>query len=251
MDSIFGYIERITFQNTENGYTIAQLKGTQRSELMCIVGFMPTVTPGVTVRCFGGWKQHLVHGRQFMVSEYRIEAPADIAGIKKYLGSGLIKGIGPTYAARIVEQFDVDTLTIIDQSPERLKEVKGLGKKRLEQIKECWSQQKSIREVMIFLQTYGVSPTYAQKIYKSYGSQSIQKVKENPYCLARDIFGIGFKTADAVAKKIGIAQDAPQRIDSGIEYVLSELSSDGHVCFPIGEFSSGAEQILEVAKGSD
>lgn len=247
LDNIVGYIERITFQNPENGYTIAQLKA-KGSELICIVGFMPTVTPGVTVRCFGNWKQHLVHGRQFMVSECRIEAPADVAGIKKYLGSGLIKGIGPVYAERIVEQFGEDTLTIIDQSPDRLKEVKGLGKKRLDQIKDCWSEQKSIREVMIFLQTYGVSPTYAQKIYKSYGAQSIHKVKENPYNLARDIFGIGFKTADTVAKKIGIAQDAPQRIDSGIEYVLSELSSEGHVCFPIQEFGLAAEQILEVGK---
>ena len=245
-DNIFGYIERITFQNPENGYTIAQLKQPKVSDLTCIVGVMPSIRPGETVRCLGSWKQHLVHGRQFMVTECRIEAPADIMGIKKYLGSGLIKGIGPTYAARIVEHFDVETLNIIDQFPERLNEVKGLGEKKLERIKACWIEQKSIREVMIFLQNYGVSPTYAQKIFKCYGEQSIKKVKENPFHLARDIFGVGFKKADTIAQKLGIGKDSPQRIDAGIEYVLSELSSDGHVCYPIQEFVLEAGKVLEV-----
>lgn len=248
LESICGYIERITFQNPENGYTIAQLKQPKHSDLTCIVGIMPALQPGETVRCFGSWKLHLVHGRQFMVSECRIEAPADVMGIKKYLGSGLIKGIGPIYAERIVQKFDVETLTIIDQFPERLSEVKGLGGKKLESIKACWAEQRSIREVMIFLQTYGVSPTYAQKIFKFYGENSIQKVKENPFHLARDIFGIGFKKADTIAQRLGITLNAPQRVDAGIEYVLSELSQDGHVCYPIQDFALEAEKILEVDK---
>lgn len=246
METIVGYIERITFQNMENGYTVAHLKIKSFKELVCIVGTMPTILPGVTVRCKGTWKQHLVHGRQFIVSEYQIEAPADLIGITKYLGSGLIKGIGPKYATRIVEKFGIDTLNIIDQSAESLLEIPGLGEKRVQKIKSCWIEQKSIRDVMIFLQSNGVSPSYAQKIFKNYGAQSIVKVKQNPYLLAREITGIGFKIADAIAKKMGIAHDSSQRIEAGIEYVLSELSNEGHVCFPLDAFLIEAGKKLEV-----
>ncbi len=246
-EQICGHIERITFHNSENGYTVAQLKQPRHTELTCIVGCMPGIQPGETVRCFGEWKTHLIHGRQFEVTFHQIEAPADIIGIKKYLGSGLIKGIGPKYASRIVEKFGVDTLHIIDQSPEKLLDIPGLGAKRIEKIKGCWSEQRSIREVMVFLQTYGVSPAFAQKIFKAYGNQSIAKVKENPFHLARDIFGIGFKTADTIASKMGIAKDSDQRIDAGIEYVLSQLSNDGHVCYPVTDFLKEAEKYLEAS----
>ena len=148
MEQIHGYIERITFQNPENGYTVAQLQIPGRREPVCIVGTFPNVRPGETVRCVGEWKRHLVHGQQFTVEECYIEAPADIVGIKKYLGSGLIKGVGPTYAKRIVEKFGVETLHIIDEAPHRLLDVQGLGAKKLETIKSCWNEQKSIREVM-------------------------------------------------------------------------------------------------------
>jgi len=242
---IFGYIERITFQNGENGYTVLQLKQPKIADLACVVGVMPDIKPGETIRCSGAWKQHLVYGRQFEVAHYRVEAPADIVGIKKYLGSGLIKGIGPVYAGRIVEKFGVDTLNIIDKDPDKLLEISGLGGKRLDKIKECWTDQKSIREVMVFLQTYSVSPAYAQKIFKSYGDKSISKVKENPFYLARDIFGIGFKTADTIAQKMGIDKSSEMRIDAGIEYVLSELSSDGHTCYPVEGFVEEAKAMLE------
>lgn len=245
MEQISGYIERITYQNPENGYTVAQLQQPRRSELTCIVGSMPALQPGETVCCIGKWKRHLIHGQQFEVSEVRVEAPADLNGIEKYLSSGLIKGIGGVYAGRIVEKFGLDTLNIIDQNPERLSEISGLGKKRINKIKACWADQKSIREVMIFLQSNGISPTYAQKIYKAYGNKSIKRVKENPYTLARDIFGIGFKMADKIAAQMGIAKDSPQRVDSGIQYVLSELSSDGNVCFPVVLFLEEAAKILE------
>lgn len=245
MEQICGYIERLTFHNTENGYTVAQLKQAKRSELICIVGIMPGIQPGETVRCFGEWKNHLVHGRQFEIANFRVEAPADLVGIRKYLGSGLIKGIGPKYAGRIVDRFGVDTLNIIESSPEQLLNIPGLGAKRIDKIKACWLEQKSIREVMVFLQTYGVSPSFAQKIFKTYGDQSIVKVKENPYALARDIFGIGFKTADTLAQKMGVGSGSPQRLDAGIEYVLSELSSDGHVCFPADELVPAVEKTLE------
>lgn len=246
MENICGYIERLTFHNSENGYTVAQLQSPNQKELICIVGILPGIQPGETVRCFGHWKNHLIHGRQFEVAHFRVEAPADILGIRKYLGSGLIKGIGQKYAGRIVDRFGIDTLTIIETTPEKLSEIAGLGPKRIEKIKACWQDQRSIRDVMVFLQSYEVSPTFAQKIFKAYGNQSITKVKENPYSLARDIFGIGFKTADTLAQKMGIARDSSQRLHAGIEYVLSQLASDGHVCYPVDQFLLEAEKCLEV-----
>lgn len=245
---LIGYIERITFQNPESGYTVAQLQAPKNTELTCIVGIMPALQPGETIRCWGEWKRHLIHGQQFEVKRYQVEAPADILGITKYLGSGLIKGIGPKYAARIVEKFGVETLNVIDQSPQQLLEIQGLGAKRLEMIRTCWSEQKSIRDVMIFLQTHGVTPTYAQKIFKVYGAQSIDKVKANPFQLARDIFGIGFKTADVIAQKLGFDASSDMRADAGIEYVLTELASDGHVCYPVEDFIEEARSILEIDK---
>lgn len=246
MDELLGYIERITFQNPENGYTIAQLKESGRLDLNCIVGTMPSLQPGETVRCKGQWKNHLVYGRQFVVEKHQTESPADVVGIKKYLSSGLIKGIGPKYAGRIVEKFGTDTLNIIDQHPERLSEIEGLGKKRSDTIISCWSEQKSIRNVMVFLQSHGVSPAYAQKIYKVYGDQSVKKVQENPFRLAKDINGIGFKKADAIAQNLGIPNDAPGRIDAGIEHILSEQSEDGHVCFPKEELIKLSQDALQV-----
>jgi exodeoxyribonuclease V alpha subunit len=246
MEQIFGYIERITFQNAENGFTVAQLMQKGKSQSTCVVGFLPGVQPGEFIRCKGTWKNHLVHGRQFEVTEFQVEKPADVVGIQKYLGSGLIKGIGSAYASRLVEKFGAETLNIIEFSPERLSEVRGFGKKRIDTIIHCWNDQRSIRDVMVFLQSVGVSPGFAQKIFKNYGTHSIAKLKENPYTLAKDIHGIGFKTADGLAQKLGMAKDAPQRIDSGIEYVLSELSTEGHVCYPVADFIRSAHEMLEV-----
>lgn len=246
MDELLGYVERITFQNPENGYTVAQIKENKCKDLHCVVGNMPSLQPGETIRCNGQWKHHLVYGKQFIVESYRTETPADVIGIKKYLSSGLIKGVGPKYAERIVQKFDTETLTIIDLYPEKLYEVEGLGKKRIEKIISCWSEQKSIRNVMVFLQSHGVSPAYAQKVYKAYGDQSIKKVQENPFNLARDIHGIGFKTADEIAQKMGIPKDAPGRIDAGIEQILRDCSDDGHVCFPLNELIKMTQETLEV-----
>ena len=246
MEQIVGYIERITFQNADTGFTVAQIIPRGSSQSFCLVGQMPALQPGETVRCLGEWKSHLIYGRQFEVKEYKAEIPADIIGIKKYLGSGLIKGIGVAYAERIVETFGLDTLNVIDQAPIRLSEIRGFGPKRVEMIKSCWEAQKSIRDVMVFLQSVGISPAFAQKIFKAYGSQSIAKVKENPFGLAKDIHGIGFKTADALAQKMGIGKETPQRIEAGIEYVLSELSNEGHVCYPVSQFLKIAKEMLEI-----
>lgn len=247
MDQISGYIEKITFQNAETGFTIAQLQPSTNSQAICIVGTLPALQPGETVRCQGTWKKHLIYGQQFSVESYHVEAPANIIGIKKYLGSGLIKGIGPAFAGRIVDTFGIDTLNIIDQTPERLAEVSGVGTKRIDKIKECWQAQRAIRDVMVFLQSYRISPAFAQKIYKTYGAKSIEVVKGDPYKLARDVHGVGFKTADNLASQLGIAKEAPQRIDAGIEYVLSNLSDEGHVCFPQDELIQAGATTLEVA----
>jgi exodeoxyribonuclease V alpha subunit len=248
MEKIFGHIERILFQNLETGYTVLLLQIPDKQELTCVVGVMPRVYPGESICCSGEWKQHLLHGAQFMSSECVVEAPADVMGITRYLGSGLIKGVGPVYAARIVQKFGTETLNVIDKNPEKLLEVEGLGQKRLDSICGCWSEQSAIREVMIFLQGYGVTPSYAQKIFKVYGKESIQKLKENPFRLARDIIGIGFKTADQIAQKLGIAFDSEQRIDAGIEFVLSQLSSEGHVCYPLEDYFPLAEEILGITR---
>jgi len=243
-NQISGYIERITYQNGDNGYTVAVLHLKSAKEVT-LVGTMPDLMPGITVRCDGKWKNHLVFGQQFEVAEYKIIAPADLLGIRKYLGSGLVKGIGPKFAERIVERFGTATLDIIDENPDRLLEVVGMGAKRVEMIRECWQAQKTIRDVMVFLQRYSVSPIFAQKIFKTYGQESIRVVSETPYALARDIFGVGFKMADQLAEKLGIEKEAPQRIDAGIEYVLQQLAEEGHVCYPLSELVKVANEILE------
>lgn len=246
MEQVSGYIERITFQNDENGYAVLQLKCKGLKDLVTAVGYFPTISPGETLFCLGQWIVHPSHGRQFEVKSNRIEAPSDIIGIKKYLGSGLIKGIGPVYASKIVDAFGLETLDVIDRHPERLHSIKGLGKKRAELILSCWADQRTVRDVMVFLQGHGVSPAYAQKIFKIYREKSVEIVRENPYKLAREVFGIGFKTADAIAEKLGIEKTSPLRIDAGIEFVLNSLSDDGHVCYPLDKFLPIAQETLDL-----
>ncbi len=244
MEEIFGYIESVVFSSEETGFTVARLKEPRKEELTCIVGAIPSVQPGETIRCKGFWKRHAQHGMQFEVKAFDLESPSDLVGIQKYLESGMIKGIGAVYAGKIVKAFGIETLSIIDKNPERLLDIAGLGPKRVDRIKDCWGQQRQIRDVMIFLRSNGVSPAYAQKIFKTYGEHSIEKVKENPFALAKEIHGIGFKMADAIAKNLGIAPESDVRIDAGIEHVLWELTSDGHVCFPHGELIPVATEIL-------
>lgn len=250
MDEIVGYVERITFQNEETGFTVAKLQEGGKKELTCIVGTLPQVVPGETVRCLGSWGRHMVHGAQFQVVECRPEAPVNEEGIKRYLGSGLIKGIGPKYAEKIVKAFGKETLNVINSSPQRLQEVAGLGKKRAEQIVACWTEQHSIRDVMIFLQSIGVSTSFAQKIFRYYGTESIKIIQENPYQLADDMLGVGFLTADRVAAKMGVEKESPKRIEAGIEYVLKALAMDGHTCFPLDLFLQEAGKMLEVKEES-
>jgi exodeoxyribonuclease V alpha subunit len=246
MDELKGSIEAIVYSQPENGFTVARLKEAGKKELTVIVGTLPSLQPGETVSCSGAWKMHPSHGRQFEVADYTVEMPSDLAGIQKYLESGLVKGIGPVYAKKIVSRFGPDTLKVIEEMPERLYEIAGLGEKKIETLKESWRQQRSIRDVMIFLRTHGVSPAYAQRIYKVYGDRSIEKVKENPYSLAKDITGIGFKLADAVAQKLGFALHSPERLAAGIQFVLWDLAGEGNTCFPQKDFLPLAIAALDV-----
>lgn len=245
MDQIFGFIERITFYNSENGFTVAKVKVPKKNDLVTVVGILPELKPGENVRLLGNWKSNPTHGLQFEVKECHIERPQDIAGIKKYLQSGMVKGIGPIYAERIVKAFGDKTLEIIDQTPDRLLEIPGIGEKKVDSIQESWQQQGAIRQLMIFLQKYGISPTFAQKIYKIYGNQALATIQENPFALAREVRGVGFKTADGIAANLGIPKDATQRIDAGIEYTLLQLSDEGNTCYPLNDLCEKATQLLE------
>ena len=245
-DTLQGTLERITYVNEENHYVVARLQVSGRRDLATIVGNLPTVTPGETLKLTGEWVQHTKYGEQFKVEAFETITPATLAGIEKYLGSGLIKGIGPVFAGRLVEAFGTETLRIIEEEPSRLLTVDGIGEVRLQRIRIAWDEQKEIREVMIFLQGHGVSSAYAAKIFKTYGKSSIAIVQENPYRLAKDIYGIGFKTADRIAQAIGIEKQSPLRVEAGVIHVLNELANEGHVYYPLDGLTKASAGILEV-----
>lgn len=245
-EQVSGIVENIVFSSDENGFTIARLKEPRKKDLTTIVGSMPSLKPGESLVCRGLWRHHPRFGRQFEVKSCDFEEPSDLVGIQKYLESGLIKGIGPIFAERIVKQFGTDTLSIIDQNPRRLLEVEGMGEKRIDMIEKCWSDQKAIRDLIIFLRRHDVSPSLAHKIFKRYGTESLSIVQNDPYQLAREIFRVGFKTADKLAKQIGIPLESPQRIEAALEYLLWELTNDGHVCYPKTELIQKARELLEV-----
>ena len=241
-----GQIERITYTNEETGFTIARLKVYGQRDLVTVVGSLVAPTPGEVLKMNGEWSNHPKYGEQFKIVEYKTTVPASVYGIKKYLGSGLIKGIGPVMAKRIVEKLGKQTLDVIENEIERLSEVEGIGKKRIEMIRKAWDDQKEIREVMLFLQTHGVSSGYATKIFKQYDSRSIQIVKENPYRLATDIFGIGFVTADRIAENLGFGRESELRAEAGILYVLHQLADEGHVYYPYEPLVKKCQDILQV-----
>jgi exodeoxyribonuclease V alpha subunit len=241
-----GQIERITYTNDENGYTIAKVKVYGLRDLVTVGGNFIAPTPGEILKMQGEWSNHPKYGDQFKVVHYKSLVPASVAGIEKYLGSGLIKGIGPVMSKRIVKKFEKETLDVIEQEIEKLTEVDGIGKKRVEMIRKAWADQKEIRQVMIFLQSHGVSSAYATKIFKTYGNEAIEIVQENPYRLATDIFGIGFLTADRIAEKLGFTKDSELRAEAGILYVLHQLADEGHVYYPLQPLLNECQKILEV-----
>ncbi|MEU4222704.1 ATP-dependent RecD-like DNA helicase [Nonomuraea sp. NPDC026600] len=240
-------LERITYANEETGYTIARV-ATDRSgaELLTVVGPLLGAQVGESLRLSGRWSSHPKYGKQFEVWSYATVLPATVQGIRRYLGSGLIKGIGPKMAERIVDHFGTATLEVIEQAPERLVEVPGLGPKRTKLIAAAWEEQKIIKEVMIFLQGVGVSTSIAVRIFKEYGEGSISVVKSRPYQLADDVWGIGFKTADTIAQAVGIPHDSPERVKAGLRYTLSQAADDGHCYLPAPNLIGDAVKILEV-----
>jgi exodeoxyribonuclease V alpha subunit len=247
-ESLEGTIDRIVFVNEENQYTVAALlpEGRGRTEPVTIVGNLAALQVGESVRAQGHWTTHKQFGRQFVVERFESVLPRTVVGIRKYLGSGLVKGIGQTFADRIVAHFGDETLTVIDQFSARLREVPGIGPERARRIKEAWTQQKAVRDIMIFLQGHGVGSAHAAKIYRQYGEAAIVTVKENPYRLAKDITGIGFRTADGIASKLGIARDSVHRVKAGVVHVLAEAMDDGHCCLPRALLAPAAAELLGV-----
>jgi exodeoxyribonuclease V alpha subunit len=231
-EPITGVVERITFHNLDNGYVVLKIRAARHRDIVTVVGNLSSVVAGEYIEARGQWVTDKTHGPQFKADELKTTPPHTAAGIARYLGSGLIKGIGPTYAKRIVEIFGDRTLDVIDQSPTFLSEVKGIGPQRLERIRRSWQEQKGVRSVMVFLQSYGIGTARAVRIYKEYGDSAIELVKSNPYRLTTDIWGVGFKTADELATRLGLPKDSPLRARAAVRFILQDLSTKGHVGYP-------------------
>jgi len=246
MIALTGQIERITYTNEETGYTIAKLKVQGQWDLITIVGNIPSPSPGEILDLKGEWVHHPKYGDQFKIHSYQTTVPATVYGIRRYLGSGMIKGLGPKMADRIVKKFGEKTLDIIEHQIQRLEKVEGIGAKRIALIQQAWKDQKKIREVMLFLQSHGVSTGYATKIYKTYHNRSIAIVQQNPYRLCLDILGIGFVIADGIAEKLGFPKNSELRAEAGIIYVLHGLADDGHIYYPHDRLVDKCKEVLEV-----
>jgi len=243
-ESLTGVVERITFHAEDSGYTVARMKVSGFQDLVTITGNFSNIQAGQTLQLKGLWKEHPQYGQQFQVVQYSETKPATLTGIEKYLGSGLIKGVGPVTAKRIVACFGLETLEVIESRIDRLIEVEGIGRKRVKIIQKAWEAQKAIKEVMVFLQGHGVSTTYAVKIFKQYGERAIAVVTDNPYQLAEDIFGIGFLTADKIAQNLGVSPWSKFRYQSGILHVLGAAAEDGHCFLPLPELVRSTIQLL-------
>lgn len=248
LEIIDGVVERIIYWNEQDGYAVISLKPEDSTEEVIAVGELMGAVPGEGLRLWGRWQRQSRYGKRFVVENYVTRLPASVKAIENYLASGLIKGIGPVYASRIVGAFGEKTIEIIDKHPERLLEVEGIGEKRLEQIKSAWYAQLRIRELMLFLQEHGISAALGKRIYRFYGDKSIEVLKSNPYQLVIDIYGIGFKTADRVAERLGVSKDSPQRIEAGVLHILDEAKDKGHTYLPQEELIRQAHRLLDIAE---
>ena len=246
LDHVTGVIERVTFHNPESGFVVLQIKARGHRDLVTVVGILPTVTAGEWVDARGRWRIDPQHGQQFKAEILRTSDPNTAEGIEKYLGSGLIKGIGPHFASRLVSAFGTAVFDVIQSTPDRLLEVDGIGEVRKARILGAWKEQKVVREIMVFLHSHGVGTSRAFRIYKAYGEEAIEKVQGDPFRLARDIWGIGFKTADQIAASLGIDRQSDIRARAGVEYVLQALTEDGHCAFPRTGLVKRAVRILEI-----
>ncbi len=246
MTELSGQIKRITYQNEETGYTVAKIRVSGQRDLVNVVGNIVGPNPGETLEIEGEWVMHPKFGRQFKANNYKTVVPSTVNGIRKYLGSGLIRGVGPVMAERIVNKFGEKALEIIENCIEKLSDVEGIGQKRIRMIEAAWEEQKDIRDVMLFLQSYGVSTGYASKIFRRYKNSAISLMKKNPYRVATDIPGIGFLTADGIAEKLGFSKDSPERIRAGVVYMLNQFADEGHVYYPYDPLISECRKILRV-----
>src|SRR5713101_3885054 len=241
-----GLVERVTFHNEENGFCVLRIKARGQRDLITVLGHAAIISAGEFVQASGSWINDRTHGVQFRASFLKAAPPTTTEGIEKYLGSGMIRGIGPVYAKKLVRAFSDAVFDIIEQEPSRLREVTGIGRKRAERIVAGWAEQKVIREIMLFLHSNGVGTSRAVRIYKTYGANAVQLISENPYRLARDIRGIGFRTADLIAAKLGIEKTALIRVRAGISYALAEAMDEGHCGLPVEELVPLTEKLLEV-----
>lgn len=247
MENLTGCVEHLTYADPESFFTVANLLCPGQKKPVIITGIMPAIQVGETISCQGVFKAHPKHGVQFEVSTYELQLPQDSRSIEKFLASGAVKGIGPAFAARLVERFGKDTLKVIDKEPHLLNDIEGLGQKRLNTLVASWQEQKSLKELFVFLQGYGISQAYAKKILRHYGCEAIQKIKQNPYSLAKEVHGMGFRLADTIAKNLGFTTESVERISAGIDFVLYELAQEGQVCYPLELFITRAIETLSVA----
>ena len=250
LDNLSGLIERVTYFNEETGFAVLRVKAGGHRDLVTVVGSLPSVSAGEWLTATGTWVQDREHGMQLKATVIRTVPPTTREGIERYLGSGMVKGIGPVFAKRMVETFGADILSVIEQRSDELELVDGIGPKRRLRIKQAWTEGKRVREIMLFLHGHGVSTSKAVRIYRTYGDQAIERVRSNPYVLAKDIYGIGFKTADQIAQNIGISKDSLSRACAGIDHVLLDATSEGHCALPIGELKAAARKLLEVREGT-
>ena len=249
-EEISGLIERVTFHNDESGFCVLRVKARGQREETTVVGSLPSVTAGEWLSAEGWWVRDKEHGLQFKATTMKTVPPTTAEGIERYLGSGLVKGIGPILAKKLVGRFGAEVLAVIENRAAELQTVDGIGPKRRERIAHAWQEAKQVREIMLFLHSHGVSTSRAVRIFKTYGEQAIEKVRSNPYMLAKDIYGIGFATADQIAQKVGIPEDSLNRARAGIDHVLLEATSDGHCALPLEKLKLAAVKLLEVPEGT-
>src|SRR6185312_1502076 len=245
-DTLSGVIERITFHNLDNGYCVLRVRARGHRDLVTVVGHCQQVVAGEYVEATGSWVTDRQHGLQFKADAVKTTPPHTAEGIAKYLGSGLVRGIGPRFARRIVDVFGERTLEVIDQSPTFLAQVKGIGPKLIEKIRRSWVEQQAVRSIMVFLHSYGIGTARAVRIYREYGETAIEVVKSNPYRLSTDIWGVGFQTADELALKMGLPRDSPFRAQAAVRHVVQKAQSDGHVCLPEEMTVSFAEELTKI-----
>lgn len=247
-EALTGVVERVTFHNEQNGFCVLRVRVRGQREPVSVVGFLASVNPGETVHASGHWEIDVRHGRQFRAAHLRVTPPTSVEGIEKYLGSGMVRGIGPHFARRLVAAFGEQVFDVIENEPERLQGVEGIGPVRASRIRAAWEDQKAVREIMLFLHSHGVGTARAVRIYRTYGADAVALISENPYRLARDIRGIGFATADAIARKLGIEKTSPLRARAGIAYALLEAAGDGHCGLPVDELLALGARLLEIPR---